>query len=52
MEHLPRITQEPFCSQLTQKLGQLGFKYITLDLQGRRSGSQNLVLQIEQPSKF
>jgi uncharacterized protein len=38
------LCQEPLRSQLIAELKRLGFKYLTLDLEGFRSGSQNLVL--------
>jgi uncharacterized protein len=43
-EGLPRLASEPLRSQLVAELKRLGFKYLTLDLEGFRSGSQNLVL--------
>jgi uncharacterized protein len=36
-----RITTEPFRSQIVEKLKSLGFKFVTVDLQGFRSGSLN-----------
>ncbi|HEY2147159.1 MAG TPA: ATP-dependent sacrificial sulfur transferase LarE [Pirellulales bacterium] len=41
---LPRLASEPFRSELVSEFKRLGFKYLTLDLEGFRSGSQNLVL--------
>ncbi len=41
---LSRLAAEPFRSELVSQLKHLGFKYLTLDLEGFRSGSQNLVL--------
>lgn len=41
------ITSEPNCQNITAKLKSLGFTYITLDLQGFRSGSMNEVLSKE-----
>jgi uncharacterized protein len=41
---LPQFCAEPLRSQLVAELKRLGFKYLTLDLEGFRSGSQNLVL--------
>jgi pyridinium-3,5-biscarboxylic acid mononucleotide sulfurtransferase len=41
---LPQLCAEPLRSQLVAELKRLGFKYLTLDLEGFRSGSQNLVL--------
>ncbi|HKD37501.1 MAG TPA: ATP-dependent sacrificial sulfur transferase LarE [Pirellulales bacterium] len=43
-DSLPRLAAEPFRSELVSELKRLGFKYLTLDLEGFRSGSQNLVL--------
>jgi len=36
-----KITTEPFRSQIVEKLKSLGFTFVTLDLQGFRSGSLN-----------
>jgi len=41
------IISEPICQKVTAKLKSLGFSYITLDLQGFRSGSMNEVLSKE-----
>jgi uncharacterized protein len=41
---LSRLAAEPVRSELISELKRLGFKYLTLDLEGFRSGSQNLVL--------
>jgi uncharacterized protein len=41
---LPQFCAEPLRSQLVAELKRLGFKYLTVDLEGFRSGSQNLVL--------
>lgn len=41
---LSRLAAEPFRSELVSEFKRLGFKYLTLDLEGFRSGSQNLVL--------
>ena len=38
---IEKITTEPFRSQIVEKLESLGFKYVTVDLQGFRSGSLN-----------
>ncbi len=43
-EFLPQLCNEPTRSALLEELKRLGFKYVTLDLEGFRSGSQNLVL--------
>jgi uncharacterized protein len=46
---VPMAAIEQLCAaeireQLTAELHRIGFRYITLDLEGFRSGSQNLVL--------
>jgi len=43
-QDMEKITTEPARSKIIEKLKSLGFKYITLDLQGFRSGSMNEVL--------
>jgi uncharacterized protein len=43
-EDFDKISAEPNRSKIIKKLKSLGFKYITLDLQGFRSGSLNEVL--------
>jgi pyridinium-3,5-biscarboxylic acid mononucleotide sulfurtransferase len=47
------LSREPLRSQLIAEIKQAGFKFVTLDLEGFRSGSQNLVVLHpweEQPS--
>lgn len=44
VEALPRLVDPEFRTKLVTKLQELGFKYITLDLQGFRSGSLNAAL--------
>jgi len=46
-----KIMTEPFRSQIVEKLKSLGFKYVTVDLQGFRSGSMNEVLVEEEKQK-
>jgi uncharacterized protein len=43
-----KITSEPNRSKIIKKLKSLGFKYITIDLQGFRSGAMNEILLSEQ----
>ncbi len=45
---IEKIMTEPFRSQIVEKLKSLGFKFVTLDLQGFRSGSLNEVLVEEE----
>jgi uncharacterized protein len=47
-EDMEKITTEPNCSRIVEKLKSIGFKYITVDLQGFRSGSLNELLTKEQ----
>ncbi len=45
---IERITTEPARSQIVEKLKSLGFKFVTVDLQGFRSGSLNEPLSEEE----
>ncbi len=45
-EELPRALNLEMAGKLTEVFRQLGFKYVTLDLQGYRQGSLNEVLQL------
>nr|MBU1328230.1 ATP-dependent sacrificial sulfur transferase LarE [Candidatus Omnitrophota bacterium] len=44
-EDIKRFVNKKFCDKITKRLKQLGFKYITLDLEGYRTGSLNEVLK-------
>ena len=44
---LPRLCDADFRRDLTTELRRLGFKFITLDLEGFRSGSLNQLVQID-----
>jgi len=44
---IARLAIDPLRSELTETLERLGFKFITLDLHGRRSGSLNSVVPLE-----
>jgi uncharacterized protein len=48
---LAKIASEPNRSQIVEKLKTLGFKYVTVDLQGFRSGSLNEVLTEQEKQK-
>jgi len=50
-EDMEKVTREPARSQIVEKLKSLGFKFITVDLQGFRSGSLNIVLSEEEKQK-
>ena len=43
---LPRLCEPAFRGELTAELRRLGFKFVTLDLEGFRSGSLNQLVQI------
>jgi uncharacterized protein len=40
-EHLPAFTADPFRSRVAQRFKELGFTYVSLDLEGYRTGSLN-----------
>ncbi len=47
-DDIERIIKEPLRTQIIEKLKSLGFKFVTVDLQGFRSGSLNELLTEEQ----
>ncbi len=47
LEALPRLCDAEVRQQVVERLKQLGFKYVTLDLEGFRSGSLNALVSIE-----
>ena len=47
-EDMEKIITEPECKRIVEKLKSIGFKYITVDLQGFRSGSLNELLTKDQ----
>jgi uncharacterized protein len=47
---LPRLCEPDLRAELTAEFRRLGFKFITLDLEGFRSGSLNQLVQIESRS--
>jgi len=46
-DELPRFADETFRHEVVEHLKSLGFKYVSLDLEGFRSGSLNAVLPVE-----
>jgi uncharacterized protein len=44
---IPRLAAEPLRSELSQRLHALGFKFVTIDLDGFRSGSLNELVPLE-----
>lgn len=47
LDELPKLADATLRAELTKRFKELGFKFITLDLEGFRSGSLNEVLPIE-----
>jgi pyridinium-3,5-biscarboxylic acid mononucleotide sulfurtransferase len=47
-EELPRALTAEMCREFTRVFKQLGFKFVTLDLEGFRSGSMNRILTAEE----
>jgi len=45
-EGIKKFVNKNFCDKITKQLRQLGFKYITLDLEGYRTGSLNEILPL------
>jgi uncharacterized protein len=43
-EHLPTFTADPFRSRVVQRFKELGFTYVSLDLEGYRTGSLNVTV--------
>ena len=52
LEDLPRLIQPDFRQKLVDLFAELGFKFITVDLNGFRSGSLNDLLPTETLQKF
>ena len=50
-EAIDRITAEPIRRKVVEKLKFFGFKFVTVDLQGFRSGSLNELLSEEDKRK-
>lgn len=48
LSELPRLADPPLREALVAELRSLGFKYVTLDLEGFRSGSLNQVIAVDQ----
>ncbi len=47
-DDIEKVTAEPIRSQIVEKLKSIGFKFVTIDLAGFRSGSLNVQLTEEQ----
>ena len=50
-QDIDKVTKEPNRSKIIEKLKSLGFKFVTVDLQGFRSGSLNEPLSEEEKNK-
>ena len=48
---MPKVAGEPNRSRIVEKLKSIGFKYVTVDLEGFRSGSLNVMLSEEEKRK-
>jgi uncharacterized protein len=51
-EGLARLADPKVCAELVRKLKSLGFKFVTLDLEGFRSGSLNTLVSLEHKRLF
>jgi pyridinium-3,5-biscarboxylic acid mononucleotide sulfurtransferase len=51
IEAIEKLAREPLRTELAAKLQSIGFKFVTLDLQGFRSGSLNALVNLELASK-
>ena len=51
-EDIPRFLENGFREKVVTRLKELGFVYVTLDLQGYRTGSMNEVLSEETKSEY
>jgi uncharacterized protein len=51
VEAIPRLMEPGIREQISERLRELGFRFVTLDLQGFRSGSMNRLLSISGSSK-
>jgi uncharacterized protein len=48
LEQLPQLLENPLRKELVDEFTRLGFHFVTLDLQGFRSGSLNVLVPAEQ----
>lgn len=51
-QELPRLVEEPLRQELVAYMKSLGFTYVTVDLQGYRTGSMNEVLTKEAKAQY
>lgn len=52
LDEVPRLAAEPIRGRLAARLRELGFKFVTLDLDGFRSGSLNELISLELKAKY
>ena len=50
LDVLPQVAQPEIREQITQRLRELGFRFVTLDLEGFRSGSLNSLVELSLPN--
>lgn len=50
-DEVPRITAPPIWPEITEAFRAIGFRYVTLDLAGLRSGNLNDLIQIGSPTR-
>jgi uncharacterized protein len=50
-QDIEKVTTEPTRSKIIKELKSLGFKFVTIDLQGYRSGSLNELLSEDERQK-
>jgi uncharacterized protein len=52
LDEVPRLAAEPIREELARRLAEAGFKFVTLDLQGFRSGSLNELVPLELKTRY
>ncbi|MBX9792266.1 MAG: ATP-dependent sacrificial sulfur transferase LarE [Pirellulales bacterium] len=52
LEAVPRLCEPSVREELVRQLREIGFRFVTLDLEGFRSGSLNTLLPVEQLLKY
>jgi uncharacterized protein len=51
-ESVARLVDPALCAELVRRLKELGFRFVTIDLEGFRSGSLNTLVSLEQKKLF
>ncbi len=52
LDAIPRLAEPRVRRQLVERLREMGFRFVTLDLEGFRSGSLNALVSLEQKQQF